>query len=120
MARGCGERRALSFNLVFEGFPMKRRLLTFAIAFAWLAGCNSGASGPSAIPQNGANAGALAANGNARVNPDVDVNELPDPPSVRAVNGVAKVDLIVDINPATGFPAFDYQGIRNVIPTIRV
>jgi suppressor of ftsI len=97
---------------------MKRRLLTFAVAFAWLAGCNAGSSGPSAVPPSfTSNATGVT---NARMNPDTDVNELPEAPSVRSVNGVAKVDLTVDINPASGFPAFDFNGQRDVAPTIRV
>jgi suppressor of ftsI len=46
--------------------------------------------------------------------------ELPEPPVVTAVNGVASVRLKVDINPATGEPEFVYQGMRDVAPTIEV
>jgi suppressor of ftsI len=83
-----------------------------------LAGCNGGSSGPSAlVPSTTGNAAGVT---NGHMNPDVDVNELPQPPMVSSVNGIAKVDLITDINPATGFPAFDFEGLRNSIPTISI
>ncbi len=54
------------------------------------------------------------------LSPDHNVNELPEPPVVRAVHGVAKVSIIADINPATGLPGFLYDGIHGISPTIRV
>ena len=53
-----------------------------------------------------------------KLSPDSNVNELPEPPVVKAVNGVATVSLIADINPATGLPGFEYEGIHGVAPTI--
>lgn len=55
-----------------------------------------------------------------QAHPNGDPNELPVPPEVDSVDGVATVSLIADINPATSFPDFDYNGQHNVIPTIRV
>ncbi|MGC1380213.1 MAG: multicopper oxidase family protein [Candidatus Baltobacteraceae bacterium] len=93
---------------------MTRRLLAFAVAIAWLAGCGGRASGPSyAIPP-------MTNVAPARVSPDHNVNELPQEPVVRSVNGVAKVTLIADINPATGLPGFLYGGLHGISPTIRV
>jgi suppressor of ftsI len=51
---------------------------------------------------------------------DTNINELPEPPLVKSVNGVAEVSLVADIDPATGLPGFDYNGVHNVIPTISV
>ena len=55
-----------------------------------------------------------------RVAPDTNVNELPEPPVVKPVNGIATVELIANINPATGLPAFQYDGIHGVAPTIEL
>ena len=78
-----------------------RRLLALSIACAWLAGCGGRASGPVTpvapplgqprVPQTGAAA------------------ELPEPPVVKAVNGVANVSLVVNENKATGQPEFEYD-----------
>jgi suppressor of ftsI len=48
------------------------------------------------------------------------VNELPEPPVVKAVNGIASVRLLVNENLTTGQPEFEYNGMRNVAPTIDV
>ena len=95
---------------------MTRRLIAFLIAFAWLAACGGSASGPvTSIPQMQSSVPAQrSASG------DTSVNELPEPPVVRAVNGVAKVSLIANINPATGLPGFQYQYYHGVAPTIDV
>ena len=95
---------------------MTRRLLIFAIVCACVAGCR-GASGPSAIPQGPAG---LLHPPATNTRPEYNVNELPEPPVVKAVNGVAKVDLIANINPATGLPSFQYQGQHGVTPTIEL
>jgi suppressor of ftsI len=95
---------------------MTRRLLIFAIVCTFVAGCR-GASGPSAIPQGPAGLSRPPAT-NAR--PDYNVNELPEPPVVKAVKGVAKVSLIANINPATGLPSFQYNGQHGVAPTIEI
>jgi suppressor of ftsI len=89
-----------------------RRLLALSIACAWLAGCGGRASGPVTpvalplgqprVPQTGAAA------------------DLPEPPVVKAVNGVAKVSLVVDENKATGQPEFEYDRMANVAPTIDI
>jgi suppressor of ftsI len=92
---------------------MTRRFAALIIAFAWLAGCGGRASGPtSAIPQ-------VPAAG-APVTHDYNVNELPEPPVVHAVNGVAKFTLIANINPATGLPSFQYDYMHGVAPTIDI
>jgi FtsP/CotA-like multicopper oxidase with cupredoxin domain len=67
--------------------------------------------GPQSMPRAGS-AG--------HVTPEYGVNELPEPPVVKAVHGVAKVSLIADTNPATGLPTFRYQGLQGNIPTIEV
>ncbi len=56
----------------------------------------------------------------ARLSPDTNVNELPEPPVVKAVNGVATVSLTAGINPATGLPSFEYEGLHGVAPTIEI
>lgn len=90
-----------------------RRLVALLVAFAWLAGCGGRASGPSsAIPQVPA---ALTP-----ASPDLNVNELPEPPVVRAVHGVAKFSLIAEINPATGLPAFEYKQMHGIAPTVEI
>ena len=91
---------------------MLRRLLAIAIC-ALIAGCNSQSS--SALP-----AGQLpGTSGGAPVAPN-NVNELPEPPVIHAVHGVAEVTLTVDLNPATGLPGFDYNGMHGVAPTINL
>lgn len=91
---------------------MKRRLIALVIAFAWLAGCGGRASGPvNPIPQN---------QPEALASPDKSVNELPEPPVVRAHDGVAKFSLIANINPATGLPSFQYHYEHGIAPTIYV
>ncbi len=96
---------------------MTRRLLAFGIAIAWLAGCG----GQSSVPVNptGVAPPSVRAPG-AGVVPDKNINELPEPPNVRSVNGVAKVSLIVNFNGASGFPEFVYNGMNDTAPTIRV
>jgi suppressor of ftsI len=92
---------------------MTRRLIALVVAFAWLAGCGGRASGPtSAIPQVPTAMGPPSH--------DVNVNELPEPPVVRASHGVAKVSLIANINPATGLPSFQYDYQHGVAPTIDI
>jgi len=70
------------------------------------------------FPQAGQAEGTQA--GGIPVSPDTNVNELPEPPVVRPVHGVATVQLIADINPATGLPGFQYAGIHGVAPTIEL
>lgn len=95
---------------------MARRLIALMIAFAWLAGCGGQSSAPTnVIPPN-----APAAPGGGSVRPNGNVNELPEPPVVRSVNGVAKVSLIVDFSGTTGFPEFVFEHQNGVAPTIRV
>ncbi len=68
---------------------MRRRLLIFAIALAWLAACGGQSSGP-LYPGPGTQNGADQPGGKVWPN---NVNELPEPPVIRAVNGVARMDL---------------------------
>jgi FtsP/CotA-like multicopper oxidase with cupredoxin domain len=97
---------------------MTRRYLIFAFVCACVAGCR-GASGPTgaipAAPEAFSQPPAAM-----KLSPDTNVNELPEPPVVKAVNGVARVSLIADINPATGLPGFEYEGIHGIAPTIEV
>jgi suppressor of ftsI len=92
-----------------------RRLFAIVVSCILLAGCggHSAGSAVGAVP-------AIPAIQSMHVAPNGDPNELPEPPEVDAVNGVATVSLVTDINFATGFPAFDYNGQHNVAPTIRV
>src|ERR1700735_2029304 len=99
---------------------MNRRFLNLAIVFVFVAGCNGFSSTPSTVPQSMTAGATVAGNANARQNPDADPNEMPVPPVINSVNGAAKVDLTVAVNPATSFPAFDYQGFQGVAPTIRI
>ena len=46
--------------------------------------------------------------------------ELPEPPVVRAIRGVAQATLTVNENSATGQPEFEFNGERNVAPTFDV
>ena len=92
---------------------MLRRFAAFLIAFAWLAGCGGRASGPvNPIPPNSSQT--------VPQRPPTNVNELPEPPVVKSVNGVAKVRLQVTFSGATGFPQFVFNGFGGVAPTIRV
>ena len=69
---------------------MIRRLLIFVFAFACVAGCR-GASGPTSDSARDAGLAAERRGPAAGSRPDYNVNELPEPPVVKAVNGVAKV-----------------------------
>ena len=93
---------------------MTRRLLAAVVALAWLAACRGQSTVPgNLIPQGQTQtSNAAAPNGN--------VNELPEPPVVRSVNGVAKVSLVVDFSGATGFPEFVFNSVGGVAPTILV
>ncbi len=94
-------------------FFMTRRLIALLVAYAWLAGCGGRASGPvNPIPPAPAEL--------TRVLPDLNVNELPEPPIVHAVHGVAKFSLIANVDPATGLPSFQYQYMHGVAPTIEI
>ncbi len=96
---------------------MLRRFLALGIAFAWVAGC----AGESSTPTNPMPPNRLGLGGGAPIGSrNTNVNELPEPPVVRAIKGVAKLALVAVINPATGLPTFDYQGQHDVIPTIEV
>ncbi len=93
---------------------MMNRWVAFAIVSACLVGCVGRASGPAIplAPQESPER-AVAASGTPG-------SELPEPPVVKAVNGVATVDLVVNQNKATGQPEFQYAGMPNVAPTIDV
>lgn len=92
---------------------MTRRLIALVVACAWIAGCGGRASGPAnPIPQLPAAPQAPSRDGN--------VNELPEPPVVHAVNGVAKFSLIANVDPATGLPSFQYNYQHGVAPTIDI
>ncbi len=94
---------------------MKRRWIALVVALAWLAGCGGQSTVPSsAVPQNSTQVGQNAPHSGANV------NELPEPPVVKSVNGVAKVTMQVTLSGATGFPQFVYNGLGDDAPTIRV
>jgi suppressor of ftsI len=93
---------------------MLRRVLAVTIACAWVAGCGGRSSGPAyPIPANVSLQSQLDAGSR---NP----NELPEPPVVRSVNGIASVDLGTQLNPSTNMPEFVYDGQTNVAPTIEL
>jgi suppressor of ftsI len=94
---------------------MKRRCIALLVTLAWLGGCGGQSSVPSSpIPPN---ASRLAPNQLPIENGSV--NELPEPPVVMSVGGVARVSLQAATG-ATGFPAFFFQGVGGNAPTIRV
>jgi suppressor of ftsI len=99
------------------GFPMTRRLLALGIAVAWLVACGGQSSAPIAPPGAASQSAVQPAE---RARHGRDVNELPEPPVVASVNGVAKVSLSVNFSGATGFPEFVFDGVNGVAPTIRV
>lgn len=92
-----------------------RPLIALCVALALLAGCGGGAGGPT-----GPMPAAPAAPAGAKGPSPAGVNELPEYPVVKAVHGVAKVSLIANINPATGLPAFQYQYMHGIAPTIEI
>ena len=94
---------------------MNRRWVALFIALWWLAGCG----GKSSVPGSPIPASAVGVATNAGAAPDSNGGDLPEPPVVNSVNGVAKVSLQVNLG-ATGFPAFYYQGVAHNAPTIRV
>ncbi len=94
---------------------MLRRFVGFTSICAWLIGCGGQAAAPTPrlpVAAPGQPPGVLGPNGG--------VNEMPEPPVVKSVGGVAKVSLVVNFSGATGFPQFVYDGSNNVAPTIRV
>ncbi len=91
---------------------MRRRVLIIAISVAWLAGCGGQSSTPTSQmlpPEPGSRA----------LQPNIN-RELPEPPVVNSVHGVAKVALTVNLSRSTGFPQFTYKGFNETAPTIRV
>jgi len=89
-----------------------RYAIAAAIACAWLGGCAGRAAGPvNPMPEIAGPAWPAAIRGD---------HELPEPPAVKAVDGVAKLRLIVNENSTTGQPEFEYDGMPNVAPTIDV
>jgi suppressor of ftsI len=93
---------------------MRRRIFVCALAAVLVSGC--GGRFPS--PAGGALPQAISATPPARN--DGNPSELPVPPEIDSVNGVATVSLVASINPQTGFPSFLYNGSRIGAPTIRV
>lgn len=95
---------------------MLRNFLVFAVAAAWLFGCGGQSSAPVvSLPQTfapGPHQGAVSRDGHG--------DELPEPPVVQSVNGVAKVALDVNWRLATQLPQFSFKGQTQTAPTIRV
>lgn len=91
---------------------MTRSRLVLAVALAWLAACaGRGGGPPNPLPQ------VPAADAGSR---ELLSRELPEPPEVRAVGGVARLSLVAKENYSTGQPTFEYKGTLGVIPTIVV
>ncbi len=90
---------------------MAFRAIVIAGLVALLGGCGGRGGGPAnAVPPALPVAAPLGADG----------DELPVPPVVKAVGGVAQLTLVVNENKATGQPEFEYDRMRNVAPTIDV
>ena len=90
---------------------MPRRFFAVIIACAWVMGCAQSSAPTNLIPADQPSQRTAAA-------PDDNVNELPEPPVLKSVNGAVSVSLTADLNPATGLPGLDYQVQHNVIPTL--
>jgi suppressor of ftsI len=86
------------------------RRAVIAIGCAALAACTNSASGTMPSLQS---ARILSASGAGAV-------DLPEPPVVRAVRGVASAALTAQIDPATGQPEFVYNGAGGVEPTFDI
>ncbi|HEY2473781.1 MAG TPA: multicopper oxidase domain-containing protein [Candidatus Cybelea sp.] len=94
---------------------MLRRFFAFAIAGGCLFGCGGQSSAPLiSLPQ------AFPPGLDRGVTRDSNNNELPEPPVVRSVDGVARVPLSVTWRLATRLPQFVYNGQAGAAPTIRV
>ncbi len=95
---------------------MIRRYIALVVVGAWLVACGGQSSVPvNPMPQN------VVQNAPGHgPSHDTNVNELPEPPVVNSVKGVAKVSMQVTLSGATGFPQFVYQGLGGISPTIRV
>jgi suppressor of ftsI len=92
---------------------MLRRLVAFGIACAWLGGCGGQQTSPSKLIPVGAPLH------DATTAPSAPAHELPEPPVVRSVKGIAKVSLVVNSNSA-GYPQFVFDNMDGVAPTIRL
>jgi FtsP/CotA-like multicopper oxidase with cupredoxin domain len=94
---------------------MRRRFLAFAVAGAWLFGCGGQSSGPVvSLPRT------LPAGVNPEVSQAGSNAELPEPPVVQSVNGVARVSLAVTWSIKSRTPQFVFKAIPQTAPTIRV
>ncbi len=91
---------------------MKSSRLGLAVALAWLVACTGRGSGPAnPLPQ----VPLVSVGAREALHP-----ELPEPPVVRSVDGVARLSLVATENYSTGQPTFAYKGQLQVIPTIVV
>ena len=95
---------------------MIRRYIALVIVGAWLVACG----GHSSTPMNPIPPGLSQNAPNTGPSHNTNVNELPEPPVVNSVHGIAKVSMQVTFSGATGFPQFVYKGLGGVSPTIRV
>src|ERR1700722_17978196 len=98
---------------------MKRGAIGLLVALCALAACGGHDSGP-VTPVPGAPAAAPGGVAPGALARPMSVTELPEPPLVKSVNGVAKVDLEAAQNYTNGMPTFDYKGANDVAPTIEV
>jgi FtsP/CotA-like multicopper oxidase with cupredoxin domain len=93
---------------------MHKRFLALAVICTLTAACNSQSSSPMAIPPASLPVASSApVGGNA-------INELPEPPVVHAVHGVAEVPLVAHMSPLTGLPTFEFDGMDATMPTVNV
>lgn len=90
---------------------MLRRRLAFAAAVCALVACAGPNAGPNMPPLQ---------SGMFSFMSPYRAPALPEPPVVRAVNGVVRVALFVVDNPSTGQPTFRYRGELDDAPTIAV
>lgn len=87
-----------------SGFSLPIRVAA-ALAVLVLAGCGAGAT-------------TLAPPASPTIAPDAFA--LPDAPVVQAISGRATLSLSAQLDTRTGLPAFFYNGVAGVAPTIRV
>jgi suppressor of ftsI len=98
-----------------------RRVLAVVVACAWVAGCG----GQSSTPANPPLSQALQ-QADSQIRPGVqnaNIFELPEPPEVTSVDGVAKLSLLVGWDQAKNLPQFEFgapKGPYFLGPTIRV
>ncbi len=94
---------------------MLRFAFVIVVVSAGLAGCRAAPSTPTSQILPGVLPG-----GTSLSYAQPNAQELPEPPVVKSVHGVAKVALIVNLSAHTGFPQFSFKGLNEDAPTIEV